>query len=260
MPRPIRLKSETGIYHVMARGNRRKNIFHDDEDKNRFINILVQKKKDDKFTLLAFCIMDNHYHLLIREEKESLSSIMKMINSTYAVYYNNKYEGIGHVFQDRFRSEAIHNDAYLLNVTRYIHNNPKKAGIVLNCKDYPWSSYQNYIYYKKNNELLDVSYILFLYSSDINKAVDNFITFTEEIDTAVYLDDFSEKEEEEKINMYIKSIVEENKISKDQLINESKYKSLRNHVIRYIKANTTLQLSKIAIIMGIDKQIIYRVK
>ena len=120
MPRPIRLKSETGIYHVMARGNRRKNIFHDDEDKNRFINILVQKKKDDRFTLLAFCIMDNHYHLLIREEKESLSSIMKMINSTYAVYYNNKYEGIGHVFQDRFRSEAIHNDAYLLNVTRYI--------------------------------------------------------------------------------------------------------------------------------------------
>lgn len=260
MPRPIRLKSENGLYHVMARGNRRKVIFHNDEDKKRFINILSHKKKDVSFTLLAFCIMDNHYHLLIKEEKESLSTIMKMINSTYATHYNSKYEGIGHVFQDRYRSEAIHNDTYLLSVARYIHNNPKKAGMVNNCRDYPWSSYQNYIYYKKNNELLNVSYILDLYSLDKDKAVNKFMTFTEEANTDLYLDDFCEKEEEDKIRKYIESVIEETKISKDEIMSNRKYIKLRSDIIRNIKANSMLQISKIANILGIDKQVIYRVK
>jgi len=260
MPRPIRLASETQIYHVMARGNRRTVIFHDNEDKKRFINILLSKKKGDKFKLFAYCIMDNHYHLLIKEEKENLATVMKMINSSFATYYNNKYKGVGHVFQDRYRSEPVNNDEYLLGVTRYIHNNPIKAGMVNRCQDYPWSSYQQYIYYKKDNELLDVSFILKLYSDNLSNAINRFSDFTGSDNDDIYLDDYSEKEEEDRIRDYIAFISKEAQISIDELINNKNNISLRNEVIRDIKANSLLSISKLANILGISRSIINKVQ
>lgn len=259
MPRPLRLHSETGIYHVMARGSRRRVIFHDSEDKKRFVNIILNKKKDDGFRLFAYCIMDNHYHLLIKEENENLSTIMKMINSSYAIYYNNRYEGMGHVFQDRFRSEPVNNDEYLLGVARYIHNNPKKAGITNSCQDYSWSSYNQYIYYKKNNELLDVSFILDLYSDNINNAIKGFMNFTESDNTDIYLDEHSEKEESDRVRKFIDQASNENHLSIAELINDRKYINIRNEIIRNIKSTTTLSQSKVAEILGVGRNIIKNV-
>lgn len=260
MPRPLRAVSETGIYHVMSRGNRRKIIFHDREDKQRFINIMINKKMNGSFSLYGYCIMDNHYHLLIKEEKEGLATIMKMINAAYAVYYNDRYEGVGHVFQDRYRSEAINNDSYLLGVIRYIHNNPIKAGIEKRIQDYPWSSYQQYFNYKKDNELVNISFILSLFSEDLNKSIIKFAEFNNLENRDMYLEDYCEKEEEDKVRNYIQNILIENEISMEDLINDLKNLSLRNSVIKNIKSITMLPYTNISKIMEISRSVISRVK
>lgn len=260
MPRPLRTVSETGIYHVMSRGNRRKVIFHDSEDKQRFINIMINKKMNGSFSLYGYCIMDNHYHLLIKEEKESLSTIMKMINSSYAIYYNDRYQGVGHVFQDRYRSEAINNDTYLLGVTRYIHNNPIKAGIEKRIEDYPWSSYQQYFYYKKDNELVNISFILSLLSDDFDKSIDKFAEFNNMVNNDIYLEDYCEKEEEDKVRRLIEQTLNENEINMDDLINSRQNIVLRNSMIKDIKSSSMLTISKLANITGISRSIINKVK
>jgi putative transposase len=127
VPRYPRQYSKTGIYHIMLRGNERKDIFIDEEDKGKFIKIIFKKKADEAFKLYAYCLMDNHLHLVIKEQKETISQIIKKIATSYAYYFNHKYKRVGHLFQDRYKSETIEDEAYLLSVIRYVHNNPEKA-------------------------------------------------------------------------------------------------------------------------------------
>ncbi len=130
MPRQQRNKSKSGYYHIMIRGNERKNIFLDEQDKSRFVEILNDKKKSVSFYLQAFCLMDNHVHLMISEGVDDIARVMKRITVSYVYYFNKKYKRIGHLFQDRFRSEVVEDDNYVLSLARYIHQNPVKAGIV----------------------------------------------------------------------------------------------------------------------------------
>lgn len=144
MPRGARKKSESGYYHIVQRGIGKQILFVEDEDKKRFLAILQKYRHELGFALVAYCLMDNHTHMLIRDEHEQLDLIMKKIAGSYAYYFNQKYERCGHLFQDRFKSEPIETDDYLLSVVRYIHNNPEKAGIEKAGK-YPWSSYTAYL-------------------------------------------------------------------------------------------------------------------
>jgi REP element-mobilizing transposase RayT len=107
MSRKARQLSSTKIYHVIIRGNRKEDIFLEDEDKRRFIKILKKIKQKDEYELYAFCLMNNHVHLLIKEKNEHISRIMKRINISYVNYFNQKYQQIGHLFQDRYRSEPM---------------------------------------------------------------------------------------------------------------------------------------------------------
>src|SRR5690606_6920396 len=136
--------------HIMVRGNAKQDIFIDDQDKRKFVKTILQKRNEGLFKIYAFCIMNNHAHLVVKELKESISKFMKRITTSYAFYFNAKYERIGHVFQDRFRSEIIKNDSYLLSVIRYVHNNPEKANISYK-EDYTWSSYREYISFVNSN-------------------------------------------------------------------------------------------------------------
>ena len=138
MSRTPRKKSSTGIYHVMLRGADRRIIFSDDEDCNRFLETMKRAKKESGFRLYVWCLMGNHVHLLLKEEKEPLEIVFKRIGSAYVYYYNWKYELHGHLFQDRFKSEAVEDDAYFLDVLRYICQNPVKAGLCEKPFDYPW--------------------------------------------------------------------------------------------------------------------------
>ena len=122
----------------MLRGADRRIIFGDDEDCLRFLDTLRRVKQESGFRLYAYCLMGNHVHLLIQEDKEPLERIFRRIGPTYVYYYNWKYQLHGHLFQDRYRSEKVEDDAYFLDVLRYICQNPVKAGLSKTPFDYPW--------------------------------------------------------------------------------------------------------------------------
>ena len=145
MGRVAREESHTGYYHVMMRGNNKNMIFSNASEKLYFLEQLNLQVKERNIEVVAYCIMDNHVHLLIGSDLEDMSEAIKRINIRFARRYNNKYEKIGHVFQDRFKSEVIHNDGHLVQVMRYIHNNPVKANMVNKAEEYTWSSYNSYI-------------------------------------------------------------------------------------------------------------------
>ena len=144
MPRRARTKSSTCIYHVMIRGINRQNLFEDDEDRYRFIEILRECKEISGYELYAFCLMTNHVHLLLRECDEPLEVIFKRIGSRYVYWYNDKYQRVGHLFQDRFRSENVEDDTYFLTVLRYIIQNPMKGGMEKEPGTYRWTSFREY--------------------------------------------------------------------------------------------------------------------
>ena len=144
MARKAREKSEQNIYHVMLRGINRQQIFLDEEDNRHFLKVLWQCREVSGFTLMAYCLMGNHVHLLLQAGREPLEQVMKRIGTRYAMWYNSKYERIGHLFQDRYKSEAVNDEAYFLTVLRYILNNPMKAGICGKATDYSLSSARDY--------------------------------------------------------------------------------------------------------------------
>ena len=109
----------------MVRGIDRQIIFNNDEDYSKYVEILRECKAISKFKLFAYCLMDNHVHLLLKAEDEDLSQIFKRIGVRYVYWYNWKYNRRGHLFQDRYRSEAVEDDSYFLTVLRYIHQNPR---------------------------------------------------------------------------------------------------------------------------------------
>jgi REP element-mobilizing transposase RayT len=142
MPRTERRISSTGVYHIMLRGINQQNIFEEDSDFKIFLKCIAESKKLSGFKLYAYCLMSNHVHLLIEEGDEPLGIAFRRIGARYVFRYNWKYERNGHLFQDRYRSEPVENDSYLMNVLRYIYQNPVKSGVCDRIGDYPWSSYQ----------------------------------------------------------------------------------------------------------------------
>ena len=153
MPRQSRQPSKTGIYHLMLRGINQQNIFEDSEDFWKFIELIkkVTNPTDPaghslppRCIIYAYCLMTNHVHLLIREQGEELSSVIKTIGISYAIHYNKKYQRKGPLFQDRFKSEPVNDIAYFITLLRYIHQNPIAADLVKLARDYTWSSYREY--------------------------------------------------------------------------------------------------------------------
>lgn len=144
LARQARERSNSGIYHIMLRGIDKRNIFIDDVDREKFINGLIKAKKNGDFDIYAYCLMNNHVHLLIKE-KEEIGKTIKRITVGYVSWYNSKYERTGHLFQNRYKSEPVQTEGYLITVFRYIHQNPMKAGMVNKLEDYKWSSYNQYL-------------------------------------------------------------------------------------------------------------------
>lgn len=143
MPRQARRISESGYMHLIVRGIGRQAIFEEGEDYEFYLSILRRFSRETGIAVCAYCLMENHAHLLVRDEKREAPVLMKKLGVSYSHYFNKKYERVGHLFQDRYMSEAIEDEAYLLTVFRYILNNPRKAGICA-AADYEWSSYRLY--------------------------------------------------------------------------------------------------------------------
>ena len=147
MPRQARKRSDSGTYHVMLRGINKQRIFHEEYDYQSFLDALRLYKGKCGFQLYAWCLMPNHIHLLIGEKPQgdSIGQIMKRICVKYVYWYNLRYERVGPLFQDRFKSEMVQSNAYFMTVLRYIHRNPVIAGIAARPADYRHSSYTAYL-------------------------------------------------------------------------------------------------------------------
>lgn len=266
MPRRSRQLSLSNIYHVMMRGNEKKKIFLDNEDRNQFVNTLKRMKGegDSNFHIYAYCLMDNHVHLLLKEGNDDISRAMKRVSVSYAYYFNKKYQRVGHLFQDRFRSEVIENESYLLAAARYIHNNPVKAGIVKNAGAYKWSSYQFYI--GKDNtgiNLVNADFLLAMFSKDKKRAIKLFIEFTNEVAEDIFIDvDLSEAEQNAVMHdIELISIITEilNKNGQSiEGIKNCRNKKERDALIREIKDNVSVSVRKLSEILGVSKDIVFR--
>ncbi|MFA5271185.1 MAG: transposase [Candidatus Omnitrophota bacterium] len=145
MARPYRLQAENCLYHITSRGDDRKKIFLSEYDFKKFLEYVKYAKNKFKFYLYGYCLMSNHYHLLIETTQANLSRIMQYINTSYTIYYNVKRKRSGHLFQGRFKSILVEADSYFVELTRYIHLNPVRAKMVDNPAKYCWSSYNAYI-------------------------------------------------------------------------------------------------------------------
>lgn len=158
MSRRSRRLSLSGIYHVMLRGNNKQRIFRNDVDYQKFLEVLQITKELSGYKLLAYCLMPNHVHLLIKVEGEPPERIFKRIGARFVTWYNKKYERVGHLFQGRYRSEPVEDERYFLTVLRYIIQNPMKAGLEKRPGSYRWSSY--FAYKNVTDGLTDVEFAL----------------------------------------------------------------------------------------------------
>ena len=151
MARQARTKSLSGYYHVIVRGIGRQVLFEEDRDYEFFISLMRKYSEETNVSVCAYCLMNNHVHMLLSDPNDGMSLFMKKIGVSYSWFFNEKYERTGHLFQDRFRSEPIHDSSYLLTSFRYILQNPLKASIC-QTETYPWSSYR---FYGDENSFVD---------------------------------------------------------------------------------------------------------
>ena len=171
MTRQWRIEFEGAYYHILSRGNARRNIFSDNNDRISFLEILGKMSERFEVEVYAYVLMNNHYHLLLKTSKPNISKSMQWFGTTYTRRYNIKHRRSGHLFQGRFKNFLVENDEYLMLLSCYIHRNPLRAGIVERLVDYPWSSYPMYAYGKKSPEWLCTAPILSHFDTkDKNKA------------------------------------------------------------------------------------------
>lgn len=138
MPRKNRIE-KVGFYHIINRGVARNTIYHDDEDFRKFLEIIQDASDEYDFSIYSFCLMSNHYHLLLKTTSSNLSTFMQKINSRYSVYYNNKYKRVEPLWQGRFKSWYVFDELYLKALVKYIEYNPIKAGITKKIGEYKWA-------------------------------------------------------------------------------------------------------------------------
>ncbi len=143
MPRLNRPTEDGLIYHAINRGNNHADVFIDDEDRTAFLDALDRAKQRYPFRLLGYCLMTNHFHLLLRPEAgQSVSRILQSVTVAHTSRFHKRHGSVGHVWQGRFKSPVVQDDAHVLTVLRYIEANPLRAGMVADLADYPWSSFQ----------------------------------------------------------------------------------------------------------------------
>jgi REP element-mobilizing transposase RayT len=176
--RKPRAKSSSGIYHIILHGINRQSIFEDDEDRLKLIEALAKYKEISQCRIFAYCLMDNHAHILLQENQEPIGMMIQRVSSSYVIWYNGKHDRCGHLFQERFKSEAVETDRYFLTVLRFIHQNPIKAKITNDVADYKWSSYSEYT---ERRQIVDIEYALTMFSDKPAEAVGRFLQFSREV-------------------------------------------------------------------------------
>jgi REP element-mobilizing transposase RayT len=177
MARPLRIEFPGGNYHVTSRGNARQNIFVDDRDRQCFLSLLSHVSQRSRWLVYAYCLMPNHYHVLLEITDRSLSSGMRLLNGTYSQRFNRNHKRVGHLLQGRFKSIVVDKESYQLELSRYIVLNPVRAGIASEPGDWKWSSYKAMMGQAPRPGFLRTEPILRLFGSEIVEARRRFARF-----------------------------------------------------------------------------------
>jgi len=202
MARPLRMDYPDAFYHVLSRGNERKEIFRDEKDHLRFLDTLGKMVERFKLEVHAYVLMKNHFHLLVHTKEANLSRAIQWLGVSYSVWFNRRHQRSGHLFQGRFKSFLIENDRYFTAMCLYIHGNPLRAGVVKRLLDYWWSSYHAYAGKKPEVSWLTTELILGTYGGSRKRFLRAQQVFYEErpnlledLKHGVYLgsEEFSEK-------------------------------------------------------------------
>jgi len=170
MARPLRIEYPGAFYHVIQRGNERKAIFISEQDRTKFYEYLAALHTRYKVNIHTYCLMNNHYHLILETKNANLAKAMHCLNTSYTVYFNVKRKRAGHLFQGRYTAILVEADEYLHQLSRYIHLNPVRIGLVKDPADYPHSSYKYFISNSTSPDWLNKGFILSLFDSNANKA------------------------------------------------------------------------------------------
>ncbi|MFC4023600.1 transposase [Oceanobacillus longus] len=258
MPRGARKRSISGIYHVMLRGANKQEIFHDDGDCFKFMDIVERYKIKSAMRIYAWCLMGNHVHLLLKEGNEDISNTMKRIGVSFVSSYNLKYKTVGHLFQDRFRSEIVESDRSLLRVVRYIHQNPVKAGMAHRVDGWRWSSCMEYYGNSSDTRnLVDRDFVLSKFSTYLTVAREKFREYNERESNDESLDQrFEERRRltDEEASRLIKELLGEFEIAQVKSLPRLKRKETLQKV-KQIKGLTQRQAARI---LGISANIIFK--
>lgn len=177
MARPLRLELAGGLYHVTSRGDRREDIFLDDADRMAWLKIFSQTCKRFNWVCHAWCLMDNHYHIVVETIEGNLAQGMRQLNGVYTQTFNRTHKRVGHVFQGRYKAIIVEKDGYLLELARYVVLNPLRAGMVKDIADWQWSSYAAMLGTQPAPEWLQTDWILGQFSPQHRRAINLYIDF-----------------------------------------------------------------------------------
>lgn len=177
MARPLRIELSGGLYHVTSRGDRREDIYFSDADREAWLALFAQVCSRFNWICHAYCLMTNHYHLVIETPEGNLANGMRQLNGVYTQIVNRAHGRVGHVFQGRYKAILVEKEAYLLELARYVVLNPVRAGMVGNIGDWPWSSYLAMLGQMPSPVWLQTDWILGQFSSKRGQARQEYINF-----------------------------------------------------------------------------------
>lgn len=254
MARTERIESSTGVYHIMVRGINKQNIFVEDSDYYKYLNTLGVYQKEICFELYAYCLMDNHLHLLVKEGNEKIGNTMKRIGVSYVSWFNWQYNRSGHLFQGRFKSEPVEDETYFLTVLRYIHQNPAKAGLTKELEKYKWSSYYEYV---NQSKLIDKDFALRIFSENRNIALEKFRDFHQELNKGVCLD--IEEAKRTLSDRDIKDLVLK-KYEIDLISLQNVEEKIQDKILLYLMEKEGASLRQLSRLTGLTVHRIYKIR
>lgn len=180
MARPLRLEFAGALYHVTARGDRQENIYEGNHDRIAFLDVLGDVCAIYNWVCHAYCLMDNHYHLIIETPDANLSRGMRQLNGVYTQKFNRFHNRVGHCFQGRYKAIYVDKDSYLLELSRYVVLNPVRAQMVRFAIEWPWSSYRATIGQVKKPEWLEIDWLLAMFSKHKKASIEGYVQFVSE--------------------------------------------------------------------------------
>ncbi len=178
--RRARITYDGALHHGMNRGYEGRILFADDQDKLTFLDLLEKNREQTRIRILAYCLMGNHYHLVLQNLTGRMSEFFKQLNGQYGTYYRQRYGGKGYVFQDRYKSKLIQDDAYLMLAIAYVLNNPVKVGLARSYEQFPWSSGGLYFTEKSDQKIVDSEYVNDLFGNA--KELKRWVVSTQDVE------------------------------------------------------------------------------